>query len=50
MKLENLKKYETLNSREINVIQGGLAAASTVESQTDDSDVVSSKKDGNTNL
>lgn len=48
MKLENLKKYEVLNSREIRVIQGGLAAASTVESETNDSDTVSSKKDGNT--
>lgn len=50
MKLENLKKYEVLNTKEINVIQGGLAAASTVESTSGDSDVVSSKKDGNTEV
>lgn len=50
MKLENLKKYEVLNSQEIKVVQGGLAAASTVESNSGDSDTVSSKKDGNTQL
>jgi hypothetical protein len=50
MKLEALKKYEVLNSKEINIIQGGLAAGSTVESTSGDSDVTSSKKDGNTNL
>ena len=40
MKLESLDKFEVLNSQEINVIQGGLAAESTVESKKHDSDSV----------
>ena len=47
MKLESLTNVETLNQKDLNIIQGGFAAGSTVESDSGDSDTVSSKKDGN---
>ena len=50
MQLESLKQFEVLNQEDLNIIQGGFAAASTVESETSDSDTTSGKKDGNTNL
>ena len=50
MQLESLKQFEVLNQEDLNIIQGGFAAASTVESSSGDSDTVSSKKDGNTNV
>lgn len=40
MKLQSLKGFETLNSKEIKVIKGGKVEASTVESRKDDSDTV----------
>jgi hypothetical protein len=48
--LENLAQFEMLNQEDLNIIQGGFAAASTVESTSNDSDTVSSKRDGNTNV
>ncbi|CAM1341276.1 hypothetical protein [Tenacibaculum amylolyticum] len=47
MNLESLDKFEVINQDELDIIQGGFAAASTVESERDDSDVESGKKDGN---
>ncbi|CAM1351803.1 hypothetical protein [Tenacibaculum ascidiaceicola] len=48
MNLETLGKFELMNKQELDIIQGGFAAASTVESERDDSDTSSEKKDGNT--
>jgi len=45
--LENLAEFEMLNQEDLNIIQGGFAAASTVESERNDSDTQSEKKDGN---
>ncbi|CAM1345203.1 hypothetical protein TAMYLO_770023 [Tenacibaculum amylolyticum] len=36
-----------MNQEDLNIIQGGFAASSTVESTSGDSDVSSGKKDGN---
>jgi hypothetical protein len=44
MKLENLKKYEILNSKQVRVIQGGLNAQSTITGDLS-FDVVTNKKD-----
>ncbi|CAM1351799.1 hypothetical protein [Tenacibaculum ascidiaceicola] len=48
MQLETLSGVEMINQEDLNIIQGGFAAASTVESTSGDSDTVSEKKDGNT--
>jgi hypothetical protein len=45
--LENLAQFEMLNQEDLNIIQGGFAAASTVESERNDSDIQCDKKDGN---
>ncbi len=50
MQLESLTNFEVLNQEDLDIVQGGFAAASTVESERNDSDVESGKKDGNTQV
>ena len=45
MKLESLSNFELINQEDLNIVQGGFAAASTVESDSGDSDTVSRKRD-----
>ena len=45
MKLENLANFEMINQNDLNIVQCGFAAASTVESESGDSDTESRKRD-----